>query len=246
MIPTYESPDWQRYLMNYSEPFREFEPLQQEIAIVDEALEVLRRAGILPHTQYDRSKMLTHRKAVRQLFDVPWTAITPRMERLLYALNAIAQPKNLICAGIFCGFTFISNAGAGVGPGACYRPTNLIGVEISAEWAEGAERNLRRIDPSGFARIVRADALEFIKNFAEPIDLLYLDVNGQGKGKALYLDILNAAYGKLSDGAIVLAHNSLNSAQALEDYLDFVRDRSNFRASVNIILDPEGLEVSRK
>ena len=33
---------------------------------------------------------------------------------------------------------------------------------------------------------------------------------------------------------------------ARSEYMAFVRDPSNFRASVNVILDPEGLEVSVK
>ena len=60
------------------------------------------------------------------------------------------------------------------------------------------------------------------------------------------LDILEAGYDKLPAGALVLAHNSVNAAQRLQHYLAFVRDEKNFRASVNVILDAEGLEVSVK
>ena len=95
------------------------------------------------HTEYDHARMLAHRQAVRDLFDIPWTAITPRMQRLIYAINAIVQPENMIAAGVFCGNTFISNAGAAVGPGACYTAKQLIGVEIRPEEAERAERNVR-------------------------------------------------------------------------------------------------------
>ena len=47
-------------------------------------------------------------------------------------------------------------------------------------------------------------------------------------------------------GSVVLAHNSFNLAGRLKDYLEFVRDPANFRASVNVIFDIEGLEVSGK
>ena len=54
-----------------------------------------------------------------------------------------------------------------------------------------------------------------------------------------------AATGKMTaDGGIVLAHNSVNCAARLENYLRFVRDESHMRASVNVIFDIEGLEVS--
>lgn len=38
----------------------------------------------------------------------------------------------------------------------------------------------------------------------------------------------------------------MNCAERLKDYLAFVRDPAGMRASVNIIFDGEGLEVSAK
>jgi len=243
----YRAADWQQYRMDYGNPHRAVEPLEKEIAVVDEALAVLQRAGILPHTRYDPAKMLAHRQAVRESFEIPWTAITPRMQRLLYAINAILQPQNLIAAGVFCGNTFISNAGAAVGPGACYAASQLIGVEIKPEEAERAERNVRRIDPTGVARVVAEDALDTVGRFPDPIHLLYLDADGPPeKGKGIYLDILRAGYDRMPPGSVVLAHNSVNAADRLRAYLEFVRDPAHFRASVNVILDTEGLEVSAK
>jgi predicted O-methyltransferase YrrM len=233
--------------MDYGNPFRSLEPLEKEIAVVDEALSALQKAGILPNIKYDPEKLLAHRQAVRELFEIPWTAITPRMQRLLYAINAIARPQNMIAAGIFCGNTFISNAGAAVGPGACYMANQLIGVEIKSEEAERAERNVRRIDPTGVARIIADDARNVVTNFPEPINLLYLDADGDAKtGKGIYLEILKAAYDKMPAGSIVLAHNSVNSAERLKHYLEFVRDPAYLKASVNVIFDIEGLEVSVK
>lgn len=247
MAQIYRSEDWDQYRMDYQNPFREIEPLDREIAIVSEALDVLHQAGILPHTKYNHAKLLAHRKAVAELFEIPWTAITPRMQRLLYAINAIVQPQNMIAAGIFCGNTFISNAGAGVGPGQAYTAKNLIGVEVKPEEAERAERNVRRIDPTGVARIVAADAVDVARDYPEPIELLYLDADGdKNRGKGIYLEILEAALDKMPKGAVVLAHNSVNAADGLKHYLEFVRDPAHFHASVNVIFDIEGLEVSVK
>lgn len=245
MVGTFEADDWRRYQMSFSDPHRELEPLDREIAITEAALSKLRQADILAQTAYDRDKMLAHRQAVRELFDIPWTAITPRMERLLYAINAIAQPDTMIAAGVFCGNTFICNAGAAVGPGACYTARNLIGLEIDSQAAERAERNVRRIDPTGVARVLAADAVDFVGRFPEPIDLLYLDADGDGgRGKGIYLEILEACYDRLPGGSVVLAHNSVNGGSQIGPYLDFVRDAGHFRSSVNVVLDPEGLEVS--
>lgn len=244
MTEVFRSDDWERYEMDWHHPHRQLEPPAKEVAVVDEALAVLRQAG-LPDVPYDHEKMRAHRAAVAELFEIPWTAVTPRMERLLYAINAAARPANMIAAGAFCGFTFISNAGAAIGPGACYAASQLIGVEIKPDEAERAERNVRRIDPTGVARVVAADAVEFAARFREPINLLYLDADGAGgKGKGIYLDILEAAYDRIPPGGVVLAHNSVNAAKRLRPYLELVRDQEHFRASVNVIFDPEGLEMS--
>ena len=245
MAITYRTEDWDSYRMDYRNPFRQLEECAQEAAAVNGALEALHGAGVLAHTEYDVAKMDAHRTAIRDNFEIPWTAISPRMMRLLYAVNAIARPRQMIAAGVFCGVTFMSNAGAAVGPGACYAAEQLIGVEIKPVEAERAERNVRLVDPTGTARVIAADAVDVVAEFDGPIGLLYLDADGAGgRGKGIYLDIVEAALGRLPQGALVLAHNSVNSAQSLSHYLDFVRDPGCFRASVNVVLDPEGLEIS--
>ena len=67
-----------------------------------------------------------------------------------------------------------------------------------------------------------------------------------GAEKGVYLDILFAAWDKLRPRSVVLAHNSVNLAHQLKHYLEFVRNPENFRVSVNIVLDGEGLEVSMR
>lgn len=239
--------DWDQYKMDTRRPHEVLEPVEQEVAVVAAVLDDLVAQGILPHADYDHEKMLAHRAAVAELFEIPWTAITPRMQRLLYAINAIAQPPVMVAAGVFCGNTFVSCAGAAVGPGACYEARDLVGVEIKPEEAQRAERNVRKLDPTGVARIVAADAIDVVAQYPGPISMLYLDADGnKGQGKGIYLEILQAAYDRLPPGAIALAHNSVNCADKLGDYFTWVRDEANCKASVNVIIDGEGLEVTAK
>jgi predicted O-methyltransferase YrrM len=241
----YRTPDWDTYKMEYNKPHKELEPAKKEIAVVDGALNAVSDIGGLKNIRYDHAKMLAHRAAVRDNFEIPWTAITPRMQRFLYALNAIHQPAVMVAAGCFCGNTFISNAGAAVGPGACYTAKLLVGVEIKPEEAARAERNVRLIDPTGVARVVADDAVHYVATLKDPINLLYLDADGAGnRGKGVYLDILEACIARMPKGSLVLAHNSVNSGPQLREYLAFVRDPANAHGSVNVIMDGEGLEVS--
>lgn len=247
MASIFQTPDFETYMMDMTRPFEQLEPREREIEIVDQCLAHLVAEGILPHTEYDREKFLAHSEAVKEAFEIPWTAITPRMQRLLYAIAAILKPPVIVSDGAFCGFTFVCNAGAAVGPGACYQAQDVLGVEIVPEEAARAERNIRAIDPTGVARIVCADAVPFCANWQGEINLLYHDADGdEARGKGIYLDITKAAWEKLPEGAVILAHNSYNCAPMLGDYMAFVRDEANCRASVHVLFDGEGLEVSIK
>jgi len=245
MTAEYRSDDWDTYLMDWHDPHRILEPLEKEIGTVQAALSALVDAGILPTTTYDLGRMMAHRKAVRQSFQIPWTAITPRMQRLLYAINSIARPEVLVAVGIFCGNTFISNAGAAIGPGSCYRAEKLVGIEIRPEFAELARSNVSRLGHWDNVEIVAADGMDWLASYDGKIDLLYLDADGQGgRGKSIYLDLLRVAEPRLREGSLVLAHNSVNSARQLSEYLAYVRSAGGFRKSVNVVLDDQGLEVT--
>jgi predicted O-methyltransferase YrrM len=258
----FQAAGWQHYLMNWYDPHRSLEPLDAEIEVIDGALAALVQTGVLPHAHYDGAKMLAHRIAVRERFDIPWTAISPRMQRLLYAINAIAQPRVMVAVGIFCGNTFISNAGAAIGPGASYRAGHLVGLEIQTREADRARRNVAAlVDGHGggiagnrvltgdgtLVEIIGDDGMPWLQKYQNPIDLLYLDADGpRGKGKSIYLDLLQAAEHALRPGSLVLAHNSVNDAYGMADYLETVRDPAHFRESVNMIVDDQGLEVSMR
>lgn len=243
----FETPDWDIYSMDLKRPFAALEPLEHEQRVVRAAVQALQQARILSATHYDEQRYLAMRKAIAELFEIPWTAITPRMQRLIYAINAIRRPQVMIAAGVFCGNTFTSNAGAAVGPGAVYTARALIGLEIDPTEAARAEQNVRRLDPTGVARIEAEDAIAFCRNWPETIDLLYLDADEVGgRGKRIYLDIAHNAWDKMHSGALLLAHNSVNATRELKNYLDFVRDPQHCRASMNVVIDGEGLEVSVK
>ena len=233
--------DWKEYKVNWrGEPYQTMEPLDREIAVVGEALDFLVRRGLLPHGDYDEELFLAHRQVIADQFEIPWTGISLRMQRLLYAINAIAQPRVMVAMGVFCGNTFFCNAGAALGPGASYQAQRLIGIEIVAEETERAKRNIAGVDPDGRAEVIAADGVEWLRGYDGTIDLLYIDANGS------YFDIVKmAANHGLQSGSLVLAHNSINMAEGIADYLAFVRDPDNSAESVNVCVDDQGLEVTR-
>lgn len=245
MTHSYTAADWQTYP---TEARWNADPKwvqdARELETVDDALACLVSAGILPHRTYDSDKLQAMRTAVRQQYDIPWTGISPRLQRLIYAINAIAQPQVMVAVGVFCGFTFTCNAGAAVGPGACYTARRLVGIEINPEEAARARRNVATLDSGRQAEIVAAEGAAWLRACPDRIDLLYLDVTATESGKSIYFTMLEAARHALHADSLVLAHNTVDSAKKLAAYLDEVRNPQCFRASASMCIDSQGLEVT--
>jgi predicted O-methyltransferase YrrM len=120
-----------------------------------------------------------------------------------------------------------------------------VGLEIRPEEADRARRNVGKISNDPAAQIIAADGIPWLRELSGRIDLLYLDADGpRGKGKSIYLDLVQAALPILGPGSLVLAHNSVNSASSLAGYTAYMRDRANFRETMNVVVDDQGLEVS--
>jgi precorrin-6B methylase 2 len=247
MALEYQSQFLEGYRIDYYQPHEILEPFRRETEIVNGALRFLVKNNILADAEYSSTKYLAHRQAVESIFCIPWTAISPRARHFVYAVNAIHRPLRMVAAGIHCGNTFISNAGAAVGPGKCYDAIQLVGIELRPDLAELADRNVRNLDPGTATNIVGGDAVRYLSEMKDTIDLLYIDVeDNETRDKSLYYEVVTAAFPKLRPRGLVLAHNSVNHAAELVDFLQFVRDGIRFQESVNVILDNQGMEVSIK
>ena len=220
----------------------------------EEIIAALHAKGVLPSTNYSEDRFDSLRAAVREKFEIPWTSITPPMERLLYAIGATRKPKHVVAIGVFCGNTLIWNVGPACGPGKCYEAETLVGVEIEEEHTALARRNFEEIGAADAVEILAADGHAVIDAIEYPIDLLYLDANGALPGtdgpntKRIYLSLLERAYEKIPKGGVVLAHDTAPDwfIRDAGVYLDFVRDGKNFAASFSLEPDSEGLELSLK
>lgn len=118
-----------------------------------------------------------------------------------------------------------------------------------------ARANVARFAPGYEDSIICSDAASWLEASEQwPIDLLYIDAKSIDFDPKIaearaedrhseYYKIVKSAMTRLRPGSLVLAHNSVNAAQEVSDYLDFVRS-SVFRGSINLIIDDAGLEVS--
>jgi predicted O-methyltransferase YrrM len=231
------------------------DPLLDETENIDTAITQMRGLGVLTGTgECNHTLIESLRSTVREHFEVPWTSITPPMERMLYAIAAVNQPRNIVAIGIFCGNTLVWNIGAACGPGRCYSAERLVGVEIESKSAVLARVNLERIGVLDAVELLAEDGHNTLARADYPIDLLYLDANGALPGttgpstKKIYLTLLQRAYDKMPPGSLVIAHDTLPDwfVRSAGEYLDFVRNPAHFRESLSVEPDKVGIEVSVK
>lgn len=220
-----------------------------EIENVDSILEFLKINELVANKQtYDKHKFNNIRKEIHAKFEVPWTSITPVMERLLFMLSSVKAPKSMFAAGIFCGNTFIWNAVPAMLRGKFDSLIKLIGVDIDKKAIDLANKNFNSLDLTNTAEIICEDALLSAEKIDYQLDYVYLDADSRERGKKIYLDILNILYPKIKNNGWVLAHDTTEWCfkSDFKDYKAFVRDKTNFSESISFDIDPYGLELSIK
>ena len=85
--------------------------------------------------------------------------------------------------------------------------------------------------------VLHGDALVLIQNLDEKFDFVFIDA-----AKDEYIDYIKLIYTKLMKPALIVADNAISHADAVSDYLDYVRTEKN----ITSVLIPirAGLEVS--
>jgi len=83
--------------------------------------------------------------------------------------------------------------------------------------------NLEKIGLENVVTAVEGDALKTLQDVEAPIDFVFIDALKQDYFK--YLKILEP---KLSAGAVVVADNTIQSARAMKDYLDYVQNSPDY------------------
>jgi predicted O-methyltransferase YrrM len=223
------------------------DPAEQD-RIVEELLTRLAAAEFLPD---DRSAFLVEPyrdldQRVRAAFHVPHTTMTPLARRLLFGIAVARRPRRVVVLGSFVGYAAVWLFGPAL---SCYRlfPVDrLLACDIFEPAVLMARENFAGLPGGDQVQVVHSDAADWLAADEKPIDLLYLDVDSVERGKRDYIPLLEAALPKLTPGSLVLAHDVTHPdyIDHLNDYRALVADRSKFRRSATIEVDPCGLEVT--
>ena len=119
----------------------------------------------------------------------------------------------------------------------------LVTHEIDAKIADECRENLKKAGLGGTVTVVTGDALQTLPRLESGIDFVFIDAR-----KEDYLKYLKILEPKLKPGALIVADNSIKSAKAMQDYLDYVTkspdyDSVTIRASM---LKGDGMTVTCK
>lgn len=89
--------------------------------------------------------------------------------------------------------------------------------EIDPERVALAKENFERAGISKLVTIVEGDAHKTVAQLTEPIDIVYLDADKRGN-----LDYLSKLLPLVRPGGLLIAHDAIDSAERMRDYLDAV------------------------
>ncbi len=234
------------------------EPETVEIQKVAAVLRELHTANFIHNEKYDLRLFSLFRGKVHENFFIFWTAINPPMERLLYALSYILQPRNILGIGIFTGNPLVWSLGPAIDHH--YVPNKLVGVEIDLNNAGLCRENMDQVRGDVPVTILPEDGFDVLERYEDgEIDLLYLDANGydpdaRDKGgstrntKNVNTGLLKKAYSKIRPGGLIFCHNAYQPSFQKEasDYLAFTNDQKSFAKTATIGIDEMGLEFSIK
>lgn len=143
---------------------------------------------------------------------------TPGDAMMLRILVESAKAKRGVEVGSASGFGAINM-------GIAFERTggHLWTLDIDPAAIQETRENLATVGLENVVTAVEGDALTTLQDVEGPIDFVFIDALKQDYFK--YLKILEP---KLTVGAVVVADNTIQSARAMKDYLDYVQNSPDY------------------
>jgi caffeoyl-CoA O-methyltransferase len=116
----------------------------------------------------------------------------------------------------------------------------LITVEINENRQKEAKENLKMAGLSEFVEFRLGDAHEIVKKLDGPFDFVFSDAD-----KEWYVQYFKDIHPKLNSGGTFTAHNVLQSMRGISEYLDFVKNHSDYETTVDRT-SSSGIAISYK
>ncbi len=161
--------------------------------------------------------------------------ITPEEGRLLWVLTAAANAKHVVEIGTSNGYSALWFCLALRATGG-----KLTTHEIDPYRISLARKHFKNAGVSHLVTIVEGDAHKTVTQLKEPIDILFIDAD-----KAGYFDYLNKLLPLVRPGGLILAHNTIDLASEMQDYLKAVTTNPALE-TIFLHKDAGGISVTLK
>ena len=119
----------------------------------------------------------------------------------------------------------------------------LISLDIDPEMVKISRDSIQKMGLGKTCTVIEGDALKTLPTLEGEFDFIFIDAL-----KRDYLKYLQAVLPKMKPGALIVADNTIKSAKAMKDYLDYVSkspdyDSVTIRASM---MKDDGMTVTNK
>ncbi len=160
--------------------------------------------------------------------------IGPRKGKLLVEEIRKAKPHHVLEVGTLIGYSVILMGKE------LDKDSEIVTIEIHRDEAEIAGENIVAANIPAKIKIIAGDALQVIPTLKGIFDFAFIDAE-----KSEYFQYLKFVEDKLHKGAVIFAENAGIFADQMRDYLDYVRNSSNYKSRY-VQVGNDGVEISVK
>jgi len=208
------------------------------------ALAILGLAAMLPlvaaAVAADKGNTMSYaeREQFLKAFNRTGMDTTPGDAMLLRILVAASGAKSGLEVGSYKGFGAINMGVAFERNGG-----RLQTVEINPETADACRANLAKVGLQNVVTCITGDALKVLPTLEGPFDFMFIDAK-----KSDYFRYLKAVEPRLKVGALIVADNSIRSANAMRDFLDYLEKSPDYEVqTIRASMDKkDGMTVAYK
>jgi predicted O-methyltransferase YrrM len=156
--------------------------------------------------------------------------------RFLHVLVKMLKAKRVLEIGTSNGYSALWLARALTSTGG-----QLTTIEIDPDKVKQARANLKAAGLAERVTLLEGDAHKVVRTLAGPFDIVFIDAEKGGE-----LDYFHAAFPKVAPGGAIVVHNAIRHRQAMQDYLDTVKNHPALDTVILSLTMEDGFAVSYK
>ncbi|MFX1465771.1 MAG: O-methyltransferase [Promethearchaeota archaeon] len=160
--------------------------------------------------------------------------VGPEKGRVLMDVLREIKPKRVLEIGALIGYSTILIAKQ------LENEARIITIEIDEDEAKIAKENIKKARIKPKIDVLIGDALKILPKLEGKFDFVFIDAT-----KREYIKYLKLIEDKLHKGSVLVADNAGSFAEAMKEYLDFVRSSKKYKSRF-VSVGNDGLEITTK